>query len=80
MSDRGRKGFLYYIIRYRIAVSINKWKPMKDKRAAVLEKVIPFLQADSVNIELVDVNENSVVKLQAMGACHGHPMATITLY
>ena len=51
---------------------------MREKVEAALEQIRPTLMADGGNVELVDVNEG-VVKLRLTGACHGCPMATMTL-
>jgi Fe-S cluster biogenesis protein NfuA len=52
---------------------------MRDKVAAVLDKVRPALQADGGDVELVEVTNDGVVKLKLTGACAGCPMSTITL-
>lgn len=52
---------------------------MKGKVKAALEQIRPFLVADGGNVELVDVSDEGVVKLRLTGACHGCPMATMTL-
>ena len=51
---------------------------MREKVTAVLEQVRPALLADGGDIQLVDVNDG-VVKLKLTGACHGCPMASMTL-
>lgn len=51
---------------------------MKDKVEAVLAKVRPSLQADGGDVELVAV-EDGIVKVRLQGACHGCPMAQMTL-
>lgn len=51
----------------------------KDKVAEVLEAIRPSLQADGGDIELVEVTDDGVVKVQLQGACHGCPMSQITL-
>ena len=45
---------------------------------AVLAKVRPMLQRDGGDVELLDV-EDGVVKVRLVGACHGCPMASLTL-
>ena len=51
----------------------------RERVAAVLERVRPFMQADGGDIELVDVTGNSAdVKLTGM--CAGCPSAHVTLY
>ena len=52
---------------------------MRDKVAAVLDKIRPALQADGGDVELVEVTEDGVVKLKLTGAGAGCPMSTITL-
>lgn len=44
---------------------------MKEKVQEVLDKVRPFLQRDGGDVELVDVDENGLVKVRLKGACHG---------
>jgi Fe-S cluster biogenesis protein NfuA len=51
---------------------------MRERVAAVLEQVRPALLADGGDVRLVDINDG-VVKLRLTGACHGCPMASITL-
>jgi Fe-S cluster biogenesis protein NfuA len=45
----------------------------------VLDEIRPALQADGGNVQLVEITEDGVVKLDMVGACSGCPMATITL-
>lgn len=51
----------------------------KAKVEEVLEAIRPSLQADGGDIELVEVTDDGVVKVQLQGACHGCPMSQITL-
>lgn len=51
---------------------------MKLEVEKVLNKIRPALQADGGDVELVDV-EDGVVKVRLTGACHGCPMAAMTL-
>jgi Fe-S cluster biogenesis protein NfuA len=51
---------------------------MRERVAAALESVRPSLQADGGDVELVDVADG-VVKVRLKGACHGCPMAAMTL-
>jgi Fe-S cluster biogenesis protein NfuA len=41
--------------------------------------VRPRLQADGGNIKLIDVLDDGTVQVQLQGACHGCPMAGLTL-
>ena len=45
-----------------------------------LDEIRPSLQADGGDLEFVEVTEDGVVKLKLTGACHGCPMAEITLH
>lgn len=52
---------------------------MKEKVQKALDKVRPNLQADGGDVQLIDVTADGVVKVQLTGACHGCPMAQMTL-
>lgn len=52
---------------------------LKEKVEKVLEEVRPALQADGGDIELVEVNQEGVVKVRLTGACGHCPMSTYTL-
>jgi Fe-S cluster biogenesis protein NfuA len=52
---------------------------VKDKVEAALENVRPALQRDGGDVELVEVSDDGVVKVRLTGACHGCPMAQMTL-
>ena len=52
---------------------------LKEKVESVLEKVRPLLQRDGGDVELVDVQDDGVVKVKLTGACSGCPMSTMTL-
>ncbi|NQT83436.1 NifU family protein [bacterium] len=52
---------------------------MREKVEEVINsKIRPLLQADGGDIELVEV-DGGVVKVRLTGACHGCPMAAMTL-
>ncbi len=52
---------------------------LKEKVEAVLGKVRPMLQRDGGDVELVDVQDDGIVKVRLTGACSGCPMSTMTL-
>ncbi|MFO7460505.1 MAG: NifU family protein [Desulfatiglandales bacterium] len=52
---------------------------MKEKVQQALNKVRPSLQADGGDVQLVDVDENGLVKVKLTGACGGCPMSQMTL-
>ena len=53
-------------------------KELKERVAATLNNIRPHLQADGGDVELVDVVDG-IVKVRLKGACHGCPMAAMTL-
>lgn len=52
---------------------------LKERVEEVLDKVRPMLQRDGGDVQLVDVQDNGVVKVRLTGACSGCPMSTMTL-
>jgi Fe-S cluster biogenesis protein NfuA len=52
---------------------------VKEKVQDALDKVRPSLQADGGDVQLVDVDDEGVVKVKLMGACGGCPMSQMTL-
>lgn len=52
---------------------------LKEKVEEALNKVRPSLQADGGDVQLIDVDEDGVVKVKLQGACAGCPMSQMTL-
>jgi Fe-S cluster biogenesis protein NfuA len=52
---------------------------MKEEIKKVLDQIRPSLQADGGDAELVDIDDQGVVKLRLTGACAGCPMSQMTL-
>ena len=52
---------------------------LKDKVESALNKVRPSLQADGGDVQLIDVDDQGVVKVRLTGACGGCPMSQMTL-
>jgi Fe-S cluster biogenesis protein NfuA len=52
---------------------------MKQQVEKALTLVRPALQADGGDVELVDVTEGGIVKVNLTGACGSCPMSTMTL-
>ena len=52
---------------------------MREKIEEVLGRVRPMLQRDGGDVELVDVQDDGIVKVRLTGACSGCPMSTMTL-
>ena len=51
---------------------------LRERVTATLDMIRPSLQADGGDVELVDVVDG-VVRVRLKGACHGCPMAAMTL-
>jgi len=55
---------------------------MEEIRARVekaLDKIRPYLIADGGDIEVVDITEDMVLKVQLQGACNGCPFSMQTM-
>lgn len=53
---------------------------MREKIEKALQLIRPALQADGGDVELVEVKDDEgLVKVKLRGACHGCPMAMMTL-
>ena len=52
---------------------------MKEKVQAALDKVRPYLQNDGGDVELVEIEDNGIVRVRLTGACKGCPMSQVTL-
>lgn len=52
---------------------------MREQVQEALERIRPALQRDGGDIELVEVEENGIVKVRLTGACGGCPMSQMTL-
>jgi Fe-S cluster biogenesis protein NfuA len=52
---------------------------LREQIEDALNKVRPSLQADGGDVELVDVDEEGVVRVRLTGACAGCPMSQMTL-
>ncbi|MGI6296740.1 MAG: NifU family protein [Armatimonadota bacterium] len=52
---------------------------MRERVNEVMELIRPNLQADGGDVELVNVTDDGIVQVRLQGACHGCPMAAMTL-
>jgi Fe-S cluster biogenesis protein NfuA len=52
---------------------------LREKVENALQKVKPSLQADGGDVQLVDVDDDGVVKVRLTGSCKGCPMSQMTL-
>lgn len=53
---------------------------MEEKIKSELEKIRPHLQMDGGDVEFISFDKKSgILKVKLQGACHGCPMAMVTL-
>ncbi len=52
---------------------------MKTEVEEAIKEIQPHLRADGGDIELIDVDEEGIVKVKLKGACVGCPMSQMTL-
>ena len=52
---------------------------VKERVAAVVNRLRPLIQGDGGDLELVDVTAEGVVQVRLLGACVGCPGAQMTL-
>jgi Fe-S cluster biogenesis protein NfuA len=52
---------------------------LQEQIEEVLSEVRPHLQADGGDVELVEVQDDGVVKVRLLGHCGGCPFAMLTL-
>ena len=52
---------------------------MKEKVQKAIDRIRPNLQADGGDVQLLEVTDEGLVKVKLLGACHGCPMAQMTL-
>ncbi len=46
---------------------------------SALDEIRPYIHSHAGDVNIVDVSDNGVVKLQMVGTCHGCPMSMLTL-
>ncbi len=52
---------------------------MKDEVLKAIDSIRPFLQADSGDLELVNISDDGIVTVKLTGACSECPMSIMTL-
>lgn len=62
-----------------ILANIEGDTSLREEVERVIEEIRPHLRADGGDIELVNVDEEGVVKVRLKGACLGCPMSQMTL-
>jgi Fe-S cluster biogenesis protein NfuA len=52
---------------------------IKERVEKALEKIRPYLHADGGDIDLIDITDDMVVRVEMKGACNGCPFSIQTL-
>jgi Fe-S cluster biogenesis protein NfuA len=52
---------------------------MREEVEKSLEKIREFLRMDGGDVELIDVDDDGVVKVKLLGACAGCPFSAMTV-
>lgn len=52
---------------------------LKEKVEKVLDQVRPYLQQDGGDLNLVDITDDNIVKVELTGACSSCAFSTMTL-
>ena len=50
-----------------------------DRVDRALDEIRPYIHSHAGDVNIVDVTDEGVVKLQMVGTCHGCPMSMLTL-
>jgi Fe-S cluster biogenesis protein NfuA len=50
-----------------------------DRVDKALDEIRPYIHSHAGDVNIVDVTDDGVVKLQMVGTCHGCPMSLLTL-
>jgi Fe-S cluster biogenesis protein NfuA len=58
---------------------ISKNHRMREKIEEALNSIRPYLEADGGNVELLEITEDMVVKVELQGACRSCSMSSMTM-
>ena len=58
-----------------MSTSADLW----DRVDKALNEIRPYIHSHAGDVNIVDVDDEGVVKLQMVGTCHGCPMSMLTL-
>jgi Fe-S cluster biogenesis protein NfuA len=50
-----------------------------DRVDRALDEIRPYIHSHAGDVNIVDVSDEGIVKLQMVGTCHGCPMSMLTL-
>ena len=59
--------------------SITKNQELIQKVEAALTKIRPYLEADGGDLQVIEITEEGVLKVQFLGACSDCSMSVMTL-
>ena len=51
----------------------------REEVLKALESIRPYLQADSGDVELIEISNDNIIKVKLTGACSSCPMSIMTL-
>lgn len=63
----------------RSRTATKKAETLTDRVEAVLHTLKPLVRRDGGDIELVEVDDDGVVRVRLLGACIGCPSSSLTL-
>ena len=58
-----------------MSTSTDLW----ERVDSALNEIRPYIHSHAGDVNIVDVDDEGVVKLQMVGTCHGCPMSMLTL-
>jgi Fe-S cluster biogenesis protein NfuA len=58
---------------------VNTATDLWERVDRALEEIRPYIHSHAGDVNIVDVTDDGVVKLQMVGTCHGCPMSMLTL-
>jgi Fe-S cluster biogenesis protein NfuA len=58
---------------------VNETTTLYDAVDKALDEIRPYIHSHAGDVNIVDVSDAGVVKLQMVGTCHGCPMSMLTL-
>jgi Fe-S cluster biogenesis protein NfuA len=58
---------------------VNDTTALYDAVDKALDEIRPYIHSHAGDVNIIDVSDAGVVKLQMVGTCHGCPMSMLTL-